>query len=244
MSDEENNTDMEALCTRVQELTTQINEFAAKRRRKQRITAIVGVLLAVTVSFSLGGLTNMTKRLDAEAIAQIGRQKIQDRLPGARVKVQNYLEAEAPRIVGNTLRSMMNSLPHVRGFIFKGLNTKLDELNFEFEKKTLTAMTTFVQESKIDIDNAFPDMTDREKLEKLVDHVSRRFADTIAESTRNLYPAYKEEMGRLIAHLDNLEHKDPATLTDKEKTHKEIIQTLLQMLERRQEQLALEELEK
>ena len=85
-------------------LTETLHRDRYKRKRKQRITAILGTLLAVVSAFSLSGLTSMTQRLDAEAIAQISRQHIEDHLPGARLKMQDYLTQEAPRIARDTIR--------------------------------------------------------------------------------------------------------------------------------------------
>lgn len=223
------------LCQRVRELTAETDRFTAKKQRKQKITAVAGTLLAVTAAFSLSGLTSMTKQLDAEAIAQISRQHIEARLPDARMKAQAYLVQEAPRIVGSTIRSMLDNLPQVRSFVFKGLMTKLDELNFEFERNTIEIMSQFVHESKREIDATYPDLPDRQKVEKLVEAVATRFKTTIKESTLAMYPQYQSEMNRAISHLDTLENTDPAKLTPEQKIHKEIIETLLQLLERRQD---------
>ena len=233
MNDRE--TELDALCQRVRDLTAQINAIANKRRRKQRVIAIVGVLLAVTVTFSLSGVTNLTKRLDAEVIAQIGRQEVERRLPGARLEVQNYLEREAPHIVAGTLRKMLDLLPRLRHFVFRGLTGKLDELNFEFEKNTIAIVANVVQASKQEVDDAFPDLSDRKKLEKLVELVARRFSQNISVAASALYPEYKAEMDRIVSHLDRLQHQDPAKLTEEERIHKEIVVTLLQLLERRRE---------
>jgi len=118
--------------------------------------------------------------------------------------------------------------------VLKGLTTELDELNFEFEKNTIEIMSQFVLESKQDIDTAFPDLSDRERVGKLFEAVAERFKTAIKESVVALYPAYQSEMDRVISHLDALENTDPAMLTPEQKIHQEIIQTLLQLLERRQ----------
>jgi hypothetical protein len=222
------------LCQRVRDLTAQIDTVTAKRRRRQRITAVAGVLLAVTSAFGLAGLTSMTKRLDAEAIAQISRQHLEARLPGARMKTQEYLEQEAPRIVRETLRSMLASLPRVRTLLFRGLMSKFDELNYEFEKNTIEIMSHFVHESKQKIDAQFPDLSDREKVEKLVVEVAAQFKKTIEKMTTALYPSYHSEMDRVISYLDTLEHTPAQDLTHEQRIQKEIIETLMQLLDRRQ----------
>lgn len=232
MSDRQ--TELSTLCQRVRELTAQINASADKRRRKQRVIAVVGVLLAVTMTFSLSGVTNLTRQLDAEAIAQIGRQEVERRLPAARLDVQNYLEREAPRIVAGTLRTMLDSLPQLRHFVFQGLTVKLDQLNFEFEKNTIAIVANMVHASKQEVDDAFPNLSDRERLVKLVELVTGRFSQNISAATTELYPEYEAEMDRIVSHLDRLQHQDPVELTEEERIHKEIVVTLLQLLERRQ----------
>jgi len=222
------------LCQRVRDLTAQIDTFTAKRRRRQKLTAFAGVLLTVTSAFGLAGLTSMTKRLDAEAIAQISRQHLEARLPGAREKTQDYLEQAAPRIVRETLRSMLASLPKVRTLVFSGLMSRFDELNYEFEKNTIEIMSQFVHESKEKIDAQFPDLSDREKVEKLVVEVAAQFGKTIKKTTTALYPSYHSEMDRVVSYLDTLEHTPPENLTHEQRIQKEIIETLLQLLDRRQ----------
>ena len=68
----------------------------------------------------------------------------------------------------------------------------------------------------------------------LVGQVATQFKTTIKKLTATLYPSYHSEMDRVISYLDTLEHTPPSSLTHEQKIQKEIIETLLQLLDRRQ----------
>jgi hypothetical protein len=215
---------------RVHELTEQIAGLTRTRQRKQRLATGLGVILAVSVSFTLMGVTNMGKQLDAEAVAQISRAELQRRLPDARMQLQAFLEREAPRLVGQSLQSLLDLLPRMRVLLLHGVLDKLDELNEDFERKTVALLANAVQETKAELDLSRPDLGDRQKLVLLVETVAAKFKANVTEATLALYPSYQAEMNRIGAHLDKLQHRDPATLSDEERVHKGIIETLMQLV--------------
>jgi hypothetical protein len=130
---------------------------------------------------------------------------------------------------------MLNQLPTIRNHLVHGFNSKLDGFNADFERKTVALMDVAVREGKAELDKAFPKMSDREKLEKLVEIVARRFNEKIAFATDELYPAYKSEMDKIKSYLELLKTQDPAKLTKEDRIKKEIVETLLHLIARQEQ---------
>jgi len=217
---------------RIDALTERIAERAEHVRRKRQVVIGIGTALVVLMMFSLSGVTRMAKQLDAAAIAQIGRHEVQKKLPSGRQAVQSYLVQEAPRIVQNALLSMIDLIPELRRMVVADIMNRLDTVHSVFEEKLLVQTTSAIHESKTAIDKAWPNLSDREKLEKLVEQVSKDFRESFTQAIEELYPSYSHEMSRITAYLDTLHDTDPAKLTPDQVKHKRIIETMLLLVRR------------
>lgn len=236
MSTEQNNPQAEldtraaTLAATVSRLQSQVQKKASSAKRKQQTVFVLGAILAIAVVISMTALTRMTRQLDAGALAQIGRIEVQKRLPEGRAQVQSYLRAEAPHLVGQALRGLVDMIPRLRALVLRDLNSKVDAINEEFERKVIAQMTESIHKSKADIDKAWPKATDEEKLTKLVGAVAADFNTNIEAATNELYPAYQAEMSRVTAYIDRLCSTDASQLTEAEREQKEMIETLLRLI--------------
>ncbi|MFQ5503465.1 MAG: hypothetical protein ACE5F1_01555 [Planctomycetota bacterium] len=225
-----------SLDSRVRDLTDQIGEHTRIRTTRQRRTMVLGVVLSVACILSLSAVTSLSRKLDADTVAQLGRIELERHLPSGRVRLQSHLEQEAPRLVSGALHSLLDMLPSLRRYLLRDMNRRMDDLNREFELRTVSLMEMEVLKSKAEIDRAFPNLGDRAKLEKLVEAVAKDFNGTFASITRELYPSYQLEMRRITKYLADLKSRSPDSLSREETLKKEIIQTLLHVIEREREQ--------
>jgi len=217
---------------RIESLIERVARRAETVRRKRQAVLGIGTTLVVVLMFSLSGVTRLASQLDAAAIAQIGRHEVQKKLPSGRAAVQSYLVQEAPRIVQNAMLSMIDMIPELRRMVVSDVMNRLDVIHKAFEDRLVVQTTDAIFESKKAIDKAFPNLSDREKLERLVARVSQDFRESFAHAVHELYPSYAHEMSRITAYLDTLTHTDPDKLTDEQRKHKELIETMLVLVKR------------
>jgi len=217
---------------RIIALRQQVEHRARAARTKQTLAMILGTGLTALVIVCMSAVTNLARKLDAGSLAQIGRQQVEAHLPDGRVAVEGYLRREAPELVGRALTGFVELMPRLRQMVVKDLGAKLSVINEQFEQRVVAQMTDAIGKTKAKIDQEWPDASDKEKLEKLVETVAGDFNANVRVATAALYPEYQNEMSRITSYLDELSSKDPASLTDSDRQRKEIIQILLQLIER------------
>lgn len=220
------------LLERLEQLRVDAAERAASKRRKRLITIFAGSLIGILMTVSLSSLTDMVRRLDAEALAQIGRGAVARHLPPSRLALEDYLVAEAPRLVGQSLRELIEVLPRVRAFLTRGLSDRLDAINAEFQDEILHLMHETIRRSRDKIASDYPDLPEREQLEMLVADLAVGFNVNVTDATQALHPEYQSEMSRIADTLRRLRDTDVAELTEDERTKREIIETMLQLIVR------------
>lgn len=224
---------IDILHRKIMELGGQAEARARAGRRKTRIFLGLGVVLITLLMISLSGLTLQIRRLDTASLAQMGRIEVQKRMPGGREIMEDYLEREAPRLVGGAVAGILELLPEIRKIVAKGLNERLELITAEFEKRTLNKLSNVVYKSKLDIDLAWPNDSDRVKLQKLIDTVANDFSKVFATAINELYPDYASEMKQIKFYLQELGEKDPGSLSKEDRLRRGIIETMI-LLSRRE----------
>ena len=227
--------DFPRLRSRIADLGRGMVKRNQQRQRRQRTYALVGGTVIVVCFTFLFSLTSLAAKLDADALTQIARLEVQNQLPEGRARVKGYLEAEAPRLVEQILRSFMEMIPQLRERVVAGITTELEVINKDFEDKLFEQFQKSLSASKSDIDRAFPDATEEEKLRKLFQVVAKDFSRGINAAVNEVYPQYAAEMNRLESYLEDLNSRELGELTDKQRTHREIIQTMLRLMIREKE---------
>jgi len=207
-----------------------ISKEGTKTQKKRKTYVIMGAVLTVVSFLSLASLTNMAFKLDAHALTQIGRLEVEKHLPGGREDLTNYLSAEAPTVVRHTVESLLDLIPQLRSLLVRDLDKKLDVLTQEGETQLAEHMNTATKASKAQIDKEFPDLTDEERLTQLVSVVAADFTKNVEIVFDAIYPDFVSEMDRVQTFLDDLSSYDDSQLTQRERTQKELIQTLLKLM--------------
>ena len=186
--------------------------------------------LTLLCIFSFTRITVQGRDLDAETLTKIGRLELQKRLPSTMKAIQDRLEVEAPYLVKNGLDRMVKALPELRSLLVKELNGHLDTLNSEFERQILTVMADKIHATKCNIDVAYPNLGDREKLELLVEEVAKNFNKNFLHILDSLYPQYASEMTRVRHEVTDLvKRKD---LTREERIKRDILITMIRLAHR------------
>ena len=215
------------------QLGKQAEQRATAGRRKTRIFLGMGAVLVALLMVSLSGLTIQIRRLDTEALVQLGRIEVQKRMPDGRSMMEDYLEREAPRLVGGAMAGLVGLLPELRQLLVKDLNHRLDTITAVFEKRMLDKIGNVVYKTKLDIDLAWPNESDSVKLGKLVDAVAKDFNKVFEIATNELYPDYAAELRQITVYLAELDEKDLASMSKADRLHKGIIETMI-LLSRRE----------
>jgi len=232
-----NNTDFSEasrIGARIVGLRQKVDERTDSKRKRQNLILILGTSVALLCAFALTRLTIQGRGLDAEGLTKIGRFELQKRLPDTVRVLETKLKGEAPQLVQEGMNRMIAALPELRAHLVKGLNARIDMLNTEFENRFVQVMQEKVRQTKGELDAAFPNKSDREKLELLVARVAVKFNENFASTLEALYPRYSEEMRRIKFQLLELKDKRPTDMTRPERLKKEIIATMVQLAHRSQ----------
>ena len=219
----------EPLTARLEELRRRIAEQTRAKRRRQNMLFVAGLVVVLAVFASLYGLTVQSRSLDAGTLTRIGRHEIEKRLPFTRQKLEDHLGQEAPRVVESGLHAMIDSLPDLRAYVLQDLTTRFDGIARDFEMKTADLLAAKIRDTKRNLDATYPDLGDREKLEKLVEAVAAEFNRNFEGLTDVLYPQYSAEIDRLNRGIARLHACRPSDLSKEDRIKKEIIETMVQL---------------
>lgn len=218
-----------------QRLCRLVCEQKRQSQKKQKAYVTAGILLILACFVFLTRLTSSVSQLDAETLTQMARLAVERHLPESRENVGTYLKSEAPVVVSGLLRSFIKALPELRRLAVENAETTLVAANAELKTLLLSQMKTALESAKGNIEQAHPELDESERLEKVVAQAADQFTAGIDASMTELYPQYAAEMNRVKVYLEKLQQTDPEKLTQREKNHKEIIETLLRLMVRESE---------
>lgn len=219
---------LEARVRKLRESVAQQQKNAAKKRTKY--LACGGVLTLVSC-ISLGAMTSKIATLDAHAVTQIGRQHFEKHLPAGRASLATYLTSQAPAAVRHTLRTLVDDLlPELRARLVDHLDKRLRRILAEGEATLAADMENVIATAKTRLEARYPDLSEKERLEKLVATVAESFRKNTITLLDVVYPQYKAEITRLERFVKGLASSDDELLTPKERTQKELIRTLLRLI--------------
>ena len=227
--------DLEALRRRLGLVRQEIDKQADTSRRKQRILLFVGILIVSSSVLSMLSITRAAAELDPRALTQIARYEVEKQLPDGRRNLEEYFQGEAPRIVGQLVQAIFEHLPQLRHSLVEASIAHFQELNDSFEQSIGRRFSSSLRNAKAGLDLAYPDADDNEKLEQLMRRVASEFNTSVELIAEELYPQYSSEMSRVHAYLTDITNRKENELSDKEKLHKEILETLLQLMLRAQD---------
>jgi len=226
--------DLTRLQAKLDSLRRSAGEALERSRRKKRISTVLGIALCILCTFALGNVTRLTYQLDANALTELGRNALEQRLPGGRESARQLLVSEAPRLVDSVLRGLIDAVPQLRELVFAQLQDHGRTLTLDLETRLVQELRQVIVDSRKQIDAEMPNAKPEEKIVRLASIVTDQFQGNMSEAIQALYPDYAREIEKVRLYLDHLRTTDEANLTPKERTHKEIIQTMLRIAVREQ----------
>jgi len=203
----------------------------ADRRRHGLVLALLAVV-ALIVSYGFAQISALARNLDSDTLAYMGRSKAAEHLPLGRAALQDALRTQAPEIVDQALTAALDSVPSARGVMVDQVNANLSLVNTEFESTTLEAIGLVIDSSRASVDKAYPPdaFVDREML--MAHAAATQVRTVFDEALDELYPLYSARMSELSAQVTYLATTPDAQLTSLERKHRDIIQTVLQLVSR------------
>ena len=220
------------LAERMETLETSLLESEREHNRRRKLYFGIGLLLFALSVVSLTSLTRLSARLDAAAVTQLGRLAVEERLPDSMHNLEQYLKAQSGNIVRDVVRSALGGIPLLRTTLVQNLDRRLRLISGEMETRLAQLMSETLNTTRAAIDSEGGELGETEKLELLLEEVIDKFRSTSRIVFHEIYPQYVSELGRVEAFVADLHSKDPGELTTKERTQKEMIETLLRIMTR------------
>ncbi len=230
-----NDNEISLLQRRVETLTRSLATDRRRVERKRKTFVAVGGAVTVLCTIGFWTLTSMAFQLDADALATIGRFKVESQLPEGRERVHDYLVAKAPEITSYAIGALMSCVPSVRPYILSQLEKQLATFTAEYEASLGKLLEDSFAASKAELETRYPALSDAERVDKLVSIAAAKFNANVANLYRALYPGYAEQIKLVENYLLGLRNKPEHQLTPREKAEKEMIQTLLALIVREQQ---------
>jgi hypothetical protein len=144
--------------------------------------------------------------------------------------MKEYLEARAPELTSHLLGALVGSMSQIRPLILREMDESLRQFTKEFEDKLISLADSAIRSAKADLEDNSQGKGDVEKIEFLVSAVSKEFNTNMDLMLGELYPKFSREITQVRAYLVGLRDKDPAQLSPRQRTEREIIETLLKLI--------------
>ncbi len=219
-----------ALEQRIQSLREACSTEAQRCESKRKTSLLAGVTLVVVCIFCLARVTNLFFEIDAEALTQIGRIEVEKHLPESREAIQTHLNDGAPEFVARLIKSTLALLTKARVHFVKDLDQRFADTTKTYEDEIQAHLLNAVRSTRADLDRTFAGKSEEEKLEALIAHICGEFETVIGVGIDELYPAYANEINRVNDYLTSLSNTESDKLTQKERQHKELVQTFLRLV--------------
>ena len=233
MSSNESNPETTAyVIQRMEALEATLLERREDYRKRRTVYLGTGLVLFTLAIFSLTSLTRLSSRLDAASVAQLGRLAVEKHLPDSMQNLQRYLKAQSGHVVRNVVESAIDGVPLLRASLVQNLAERLRLVSTELETRLTEQMAASIGASRTAIDLQGADLTETERLEVLLKEVVSKFRTNSRIVFHEIYPQYVSEIGRIEAFLVDLQSKDSADMSTKERAQKEMIETLLRIITR------------
>ncbi len=224
--------DVAGVAFRLEKLAGEVEGQVAALNRRRKLHITVGSVLVAVCIVGLSNLTWKVFQLDAEALAQIGRHRVEAKLPESREAMQDYLKSLAPEVTSNLLAAVIGSIPQFRPLVLNELEDRLSAFSAQFESQLSELAESSVLAARADLNQVHPDATESKQVEVVVSAVAHRFTENIRTLLDALYPEYARELRQVEQYLVHLRDTDPTLLTPKERTEKEVITTFLRLIAR------------
>ena len=217
---------------RFEQIEERVRQREQARRKRLLLTLVLGGLMALVSSIVFYNVSVQSRELTTVNMAEMARTRLEPELPGVRAAMESHLEEQAPDVVRSGMQGLIDTLPSLRGHLSKGFNSRFGGVNEDLETRLAVLVEQTIRQSKADLDRRYPNLSDREKLEKLADESSEHLRTTIREAIDAMQPQYSSEIKRLQNDVEFLYTSDPTTLTREEQIQAELLRTMVQLARR------------
>ena len=224
-----NSSDMPAVEHQLKQLESRLAETASQSNRRLTITSLVMLSLLVGAFFYLRFIaSSIATYAEAPTLVELVAAQVEPRLQEAPAELATSLKAQAPEVVGQGEKLLLDALPQ--------LTQQADELLvsfFEREFKRIEEEATKLIRDALDTAVAQArekniDLTNEGELEKAVAQAAptlREMAETLIKENFAKYSAGTEGVA---AYIDRIATSDD--LSDHEQSQKEVLITGLALL--------------
>ena len=220
------------LVERFERIEERLRQRERSRRKRLLLTLALGGLMALVSSIVFYNVSVQSRELTTVNVAEMARTRLEPELPGVRVTMELHLEEQAPDVVRTGMQGLIDTLPSLRAHLSKGFNARFNGVNEDLETRLAVLVEQTIRQSKIDLDRRYPDLSDRQKLEKLADESSQQLRLRIREAIDAMQPQYASAIKRLQNDVEFLYGSNPATLTREEQIQAELLRTMVQLARR------------
>lgn len=216
------------------ELTDTLEGRARSATRNRKILVWAGGFVIGFVFTYLTVLSLKAFQLDAHALTELGGHEVRTQLPEGVSSLQEYLEEQAPTLVGDTLEAALGTIPGMRESLLEQAETRWTKMLEELEVHLSDISVAALRSARKEVDSIDTGQSDTEKLNTLMAVVAEDVGREINSAFDTFYPKYAQELDRMKSYLGSIQEED-AELSESEKTHRELIITLMELI--RQERL-------
>ena len=215
---------------RLQHATQELERRVREARRRQHLTLVLGAVAVVICAFCLHHASGQIRKLDPEAVAQIGRHELESRLPEGRELMGQYLVDHSPELVAGFLDSLEETFPRLRVTLEGHVESEIDRQAAHFETWVVDELGARIATHKRSIDTAYPGRGDEEKLRLLISSVASDFSTVFDQAVEQLYPKFSSQLSRIERQIDATAGTEPHLLTRRERMEQEILSIILGLM--------------
>jgi len=217
--------------------TTLIEErvHGMKRRAQGALRFRLGLCLVLLSAMTVYGywLHSKIQTFGAEDAALLARTRIADSLPATRARLAAQLRGAAPDMVRRVLDQAVESPVFLRGWLEENLRQELERRANDLSATLRRELATDAARARTILDDRLPEMTDRERMERISDAFLQAYAQRlrrVRDAVTDPYHASLEEVRLKVDHL-----RRGQKLTDRERVEREILITFLEIHARARE---------
>jgi hypothetical protein len=195
---------------------------AASEHRGARIRIWIVVVLLVVVAGYMGWIYSSIGKLDATLLTQRAREKMQDELPGFRLRLADEMIAKAPMMVEHGVEQIRKAPPLLSRQVESMVTEKTKGMLLELEDQLDAELRYDLEERLRELKTMGKDRSPREQIEAVLDQVQSDYRTRMEGLVDEMYVQYADEIGAVNEFLTRLQ--SAPDLSPRERIQKDIIQ--------------------
>lgn len=215
-------------------------QMAATVRATQNslgLVRLVGVVLVCVVGGYLFYLYGMLNEVKPDALAAVGRNQIENRLPAARAQLTQELKNRAPEVVQQIGDHLLTASPRLMRKAQLWLTVEVDKKAEEVEQIVYEAMRTGI-ENEAEVMGLEGGGDDVARFRVLIDQVLVKYEANVVNLMTILYDKYAQHATEVNDYLQTLQAGE--LLSERQKIHRELVHTWVVLLNKKMGEKSLQ----